>query len=43
MATQSVIVVVVVDVGAVVVRANSHSPPSIRAVCAKPYKTPWEL
>jgi hypothetical protein len=25
------------------VRANSHSPPSIRAACAKLLKTAWEL
>jgi hypothetical protein len=41
-----VVVVVVgvgVSVGVVVVRANSHSPPSVRAACAKLLKTPWEL
>jgi hypothetical protein len=33
-----------VSVGVVVVvRANSTGPPSIRAACAKPLKTPWEL
>jgi hypothetical protein len=32
-----------VSVGFVVVRANSHSPPSIRAACARLLKTPWEL
>jgi hypothetical protein len=43
----SIVVVVVgvdVSVGVVVgARANSHSPPSIRAACAKLFKTPWEL
>jgi hypothetical protein len=38
-----VVVVVGVSVGVVVVRANSHSPPSIRAPCTKLSKTPWEL
>jgi hypothetical protein len=41
-----IIVVLGVDVSVavvVVVRANSHSPPSIRAACAKLLKTPWEL
>jgi hypothetical protein len=41
-----IIVVVVgvgVSVGVDVVRSNSHSPPSIRAACAKLLKTPWEL
>jgi hypothetical protein len=39
-----VVVGVEVSVGVVVfVRANSHSPPSIRAACAKLLKTPWEL
>jgi hypothetical protein len=43
------VVVVVVVIGVVVVgvvvllRANSHSPPSIRAACAKLLKTPWGL
>jgi hypothetical protein len=42
----TIIVVVSVDVSVavvVVVRANSHSPPSIRAACAKLLKAPWEL
>jgi hypothetical protein len=34
----AVIVGVVVDA-----RANSHSPPSLRAACAKLLKTPWKL
>jgi hypothetical protein len=39
-----VVVYVNVSVGVVVVvRANSYSPPSIRAACAKLLKTPWEL
>jgi uncharacterized membrane-anchored protein YhcB (DUF1043 family) len=38
-----VAVVVGVSVGVVLVRANSHCPPSIRAACARLLKTPWEL
>jgi hypothetical protein len=45
-----VVVIIIVAVGAnvsvgvdVVVRAYSHSPPSVRAACAKLLKTPWEL
>jgi hypothetical protein len=46
--TVVVMIIVVVGVDAsvgvvVVVRANSHSPPSIRATCAKLLMTPWEL